>query len=428
MAIPNETIDERPVSGVFTGGRMFYLANNVVYYSQVMEGENVSLIAKCYSKNDPTAEQLSDILATDGGTIALNEASKGVLIGEVPNGVIVFCTNGVWSITGPDSGFSATNFKVTRITNRGATGKQNIVQVGDIYYYWGEDAIYVVQPNEFGVLKANNLTEDSIETFYKDISVKAREYAHGFYNTKTNNIEWYYSDEDYSDSSTIYFAHNKGLFYNVRTGGFFKMDYRNATQLGDEDPTFFLVGGIDLSRILDDGEWYISASQAYPISGDAIYTAYIGQRSNATGYLDWNEEDIPTAYLETGYETLGKPSNNKEAPYITTHFKQTEENWISDGGDGFILDNQSGCQLQSKWDWNNSDANGKWGPQHQAYRFKRLYTPSGAEPFDSGEQVITTKNKVKGRGKALSLRFEQEFGKDMQLLGYTVQWSMSARI
>jgi hypothetical protein len=54
--------------------------------------------------------------------------------------------------------------------------------------------------------------------------------------------------------------------------------------------------------------------------------------------------------------------------------------------------------------------------------------PSGAGSFNSGEQVITTKNKMLGRGNALSVRFEQEAGKDMQLLGYTTVYSVKGRM
>ena len=162
----------------------------------------------------------------------------------------------------------------------------------------------------------------------------------------------------------------------------------------------------------------VTSTQSYGITfGNKISTSF---QDFATVY--------PTAYAETGHETLGKPSNKKVAPYITTHFRKTEENWIADGSGGFELDLQSGCQMRAKWDWNESSANGRFSPPQQAYRFRRIYLPTTAEPFDSGETVITTKNKILGRGQAVSIRFEQESGKDMQLLGYTAQWSIKGRM
>ena len=37
-----------------------------------------------------------------------------------------------------------------------------------------------------------------------------------------------------------------------------------------------------------------------------------------------------------------------------------------------------------------------------------------------GEVTIITKNKIRGRGRVLKLRFESEQGKDFQLYGYEV--------
>ncbi len=69
----------------------------------------------------------------------------------------------------------------------------------------------------------------------------------------------------------------------------------------------------------------------------------------------------------------------------------------------------------------NSITSGKWGNEFQAYRLTRFYTPTGAEdPFDNGDSVIVTKNKVRGSGKALSLKITSESGKDMKLLGWAL--------
>ena len=161
-----------------------------------------------------------------------------------------------------------------------------------------------------------------------------------------------------------------------------------------------------------------SATQTYSV--DFAYKTDISFQDFSVNYT--------TAYIETGYETLDKPANSKTSPSMYLHFKQTEENYVADGSGGLTLDLQSGCQLRSKWDWNDSTANGRWGPNQQAYKFRRMYIPDVAGPFLSGETVISTRLKVLGRGKALSLRFEQEANKDMQLLGYTTLYSVKGRM
>lgn len=107
---------------------------------------------------------------------------------------------------------------------------------------------------------------------------------------------------------------------------------------------------------------------------------------------------------------------------------QTEQNWVDDGAGGLTLDNPSSCTMRSKWDWNNSSANGRWSPEQQAYRFRRINIPDAAGAFDSGEQVITTRNKILGRGNALQLRFEQSSQKDMKILGYTTTYSVKGKM
>ena len=77
--------------------------------------------------------------------------------------------------------------------------------------------------------------------------------------------------------------------------------------------------------------------------------------------------------------------------------------------------------MQAKWDFANSTSSGKIGRAFQGYRLKRNYIPAGAgEAFDYGWEVITTKNKLRGSGTALKLRFDTEEGKACILLGWAV--------
>ena len=227
------------------------------------------------------------------------------------------------------------------------------------------------------------------------------------------------------------------MLLDLRTGGFFPQSYNSV--LTQDNPTvadyMALVGGFKTNLATEEAEVLY-----YTIDMDTATVSQLGSvavlKKTGTDFKDGYDDgfgnnqrdDIDTAYIETGYETLGKPSNTKSSAYAVTHFKQTEENWISDGGAGFTLDLQSSCEMRAKWDWNNTSSNGRWSPEQQVYRFRRQYTTAGAGAFDSGETVVTTKNKILGRGKSMSLRFEQQSGKDMQLLGYTLQWSVKNRL
>jgi hypothetical protein len=81
-----------------------------------------------------------------------------------------------------------------------------------------------------------------------------------------------------------------------------------------------------------------------------------------------------------------------------------------------------------RWDYTDLDV-GQWTKQEQAYRLHRQYVPQdAADPFDYGYTLIQTKLRMRGKGKAFSIRYESETGKDMQLIGFAVNVKAPAKI
>jgi len=88
--------------------------------------------------------------------------------------------------------------------------------------------------------------------------------------------------------------------------------------------------------------------------------------------------------------------------------------------------NPSSLLMQVRWSWHNSAAGGKWGKPREVYRHKRPYIPvDDTDLYDTGESVIETKNKVLGRGSALTLRFDAQVGKDAILYGFSIPYSIA---
>ena len=105
------------------------------------------------------------------------------------------------------------------------------------------------------------------------------------------------------------------------------------------------------------------------------------------------------------------------------HFKQTEDGFTDDGLGNLTANNQSSCYYQTRWDFSDSANSGKWSSSYQAYRM-RPYFPSGAsDTFDYGQVVVTTKNKIRGSGRALSLKFTSEEGKDFHMYGLSILYN-----
>jgi len=86
------------------------------------------------------------------------------------------------------------------------------------------------------------------------------------------------------------------------------------------------------------------------------------------------------------------------------------------------LQNESSCLVQARWEWTTLESSNRWGDEFQAYRFRQpLFVEETNSSLSDGMSVITTRNKIRGKGRALSFRFRTEPGKDCKLLGWSVE-------
>ena len=53
-------------------------------------------------------------------------------------------------------------------------------------------------------------------------------------------------------------------------------------------------------------------------------------------------------------------------------------------------------------------------------RHKQLFIDGEDDSYDNGFEVVTTKNKLRGMGRALSLYFSTQSGKDCRILGWNL--------
>ena len=415
MAIANETIDQRPAAVEFAYGRAFYGVNSTVYFSQVMEQQNIEFLARCFQANDPTSGEISDLVDTDGGTIPIDDATTIVSIKSFVNGILIFATNGVWLLRGGEAGFTATTQTLTNMTTMGCVSGGSVIKAEGDVYYWSTEGVVRVGLNEQGVPQAINISDGKIDDFYAAIPDTLKTRVTSNYDPKEKEIHWFYSD----DTTGMLDAKNKGLIYSLRLDGFFPDEYNgNLIETVEDD---FLVGKLTVYTPATGNKTIVLSARPKINGTNTEIRVGIGEENET--FEDYYSP-YPTAYFETFNETLGAPSNVKKVTDITTQMVQTEQNWVDDGAGGLELDNPSSCLMTSKWDWNNSDANGRWGDPQQIYRRRRLSIPSGAGPYDPGEEYLSYKANVRGRGRALRLKFEQEDNKDMKILGWTVTWSM----
>ena len=94
-----------------------------------------------------------------------------------------------------------------------------------------------------------------------------------------------------------------------------------------------------------------------------------------------------------------------------------------------VPDRQSGCLMRCQWDFANTIASSKWSALVQTYRYRRAQYVTGLDDaYDNGFSVISSKSKVRGRGKAFSLYLETEPLKDCRILGWSISLNGNSHV
>lgn len=417
-------VDVRPSTCAFFAGRVWYGGINFgdlttkLYFSQVVEKE--AQYGKCYQVADPTDENISDLVATDGGTINIPE--MGVCYRLVPysSGLLVFSFNGVWFI-GPGSAgyFAADSYSVRKISEIGVDGPASVVMVENFPHYWGRNSIYRIRqdPNT-GFLVADNISIGRIDTFFNAVSNRAKQLVQGAYDPLLKKIYWLFPGDDVT-SVNVNAGYDKILLYDVKYDAYLKFQVPRET-VDDVDSDKFVITSL------------FAAKTPNPNNTDATIK-FVGQgNTNSKFYVFAGDSPIDLgiaeleqdAYMITGFDTLASPANRKLPLFITVFNVKTETGY-EEVGDDLVPVNESSTLMQTRFDWANHDNSGKWSPEQEVYRHARLYTPANvSDNFDNGELFVVTRNKVRGRGRALNIKFSAGQGKASHIAGWSTNYRM----
>lgn len=417
--------------------------SNAILFTQIVDSDEK--VGYCYQKNDPTSEHIPDLLDTDGGIIFIDEAKEILRLVNKEDSVLVFASNGVWEIRGGPDGFTPTSIRVRKVTDVGAIGKWSIVSVDTAIMYWSKGGIYQLVPDpRSGRLVAQNVSEQTIQKLYADISSVAKRNAIGVFDAPSRRVKWFYNADSTFDASSSIANANKVVVLDLLLGAFYIEDIKEITNgpvvvcpvEGEDfvnvDATFNVVSGSDnvvyssgnvvtTRQVRGRGDSVIRLATIIPDNTNSKLTFSVYKDDSFTDWKTYDGTGVDAkAYLLTGEELFGDTTRSKQIVYLHVHMKRTETGFV-ESGNGLIPKNPSGCLVSARWDFSDSANSGKWSEPIQAYRLTRNYIPSGkGDPFDYGYAVITTKNKLRGSGQALSLYFETEPGKDCYLYGWAL--------
>ena len=446
-----ESSGARPDSVAFYAGRVWYgglegdqFTNNI-YYSQVV-GDDINKASKCYQEADPTSEVINELVATDGGVLNLEEIGKIYKMAPIGPSLVVVADNGVWVISGDGefSSFTATSFSVRKVTDQGAISSKTISFARDAIYYWGETALYRLVIGQGGALEAQDLTATTIRTEYQRINSLSKDSAFSVFDEGANRILWFYPDvqDDPQFSSVINKAFNRVLYFDISLGAFGKynigarLDRLPVSAISASSSTTLLVTDevtADGNLVTVSGSPVFVSNTSFVPDASTIKVLTIIQSGDDVNYRfsgftdidEWKDWQVDQpAFLESGFDSLGDIVGvSKKAPLLQTHFSRTEDGFDQTPEGELTLNRRSGCLVSYGWDWAENYSN-----PFQAYKLLKNYTPQdSSDMFNYNRSVISTRNRIRGRGSSLGLRFESQEGKDMKLLGYGIVYTARRR-
>lgn len=452
LILPSDRARGRITSVASYAGRLFYSfkqdsltssddrspsLSTVIAYSQV----GTDNAAKCYTKNDLASESFNDVLDTDGGFVTIPEVGEVYDLQVLGDSLFVIASNGVWEIHGGEKSFSATNQSQSKVSNIGAISRSSVIVADDALAYWARSGIQTISLDKVSLRGTpQNITQATIQTAYDSITPLAKRQAVGVYDETSRQLRWLYRTKQLPDNklfnTELVFDLNLGAFY---TNHFGDLSGSYAYPVGYVDVQDVLIlsttenvtaggvdvtaGGVDVTTTRRSVSESVRGStkylSAYSISGGA-WSYTVAQLKNLD-FNDWPQIDggvDSPAYLLTGFWTGGTSSKDKRMPYLFTHFRRTEQGF----DENLNPIGASGCLVRAQWEWTESLAAGKWGTEFQAYKLPRFYSPADInDPMDYGYTVVTTKNKVRGSGPALSLLFTTEPGLDCHIYGWITE-------
>lgn len=413
---------ERPKTSAFFAGRVFYSGinytkfNSNIYFTQIIENDDQ--YGRAYQLNDPTSEDLFDLLPSDGGVIRIPEAGTIIKLISVPGGLAVFSGNGVWFVTGSTGlGFTAVDYTVQKISTIATLTATSFVEVNGYPSWWNSDAIYVMIPTQGGLPSIQAISTDTIDSFYAEIPLTSKKFARGIYHTTDKHIRWIYRSES-TDQLTQQYEFDRVLNFNVLTKAFYPWSVSDSdvkinailtsdlaagtvnTELVTDSAVTVTDGGQDVF-VFESSGLELSPFDKYLVSyADAgSYEFTFAEKINAD-YVDWFSYDdtgVPfESYFVTGYKIKGQGLNKFQNNWIRVYSR---------------LDTPVSYYFQGVWDFAATGNTGRWSSNQLV------------EHTDTNYSTASKRLKVRGHGLALQLKVTSAEGEPFDIVGWSAMQS-----
>lgn len=413
----------RPTAVTTAFGRAWYAGvdhselADTIFYSQIGNStvDGAKAYGKMFQQYDPTEEYLNITLASDGGTIQIPGLVGVKALIPIGPSVLVLARTGIWEISGGDTFFSAININVRKIAEAEVVSTNGWALTDSGLIVASPRGLFVISDNDqSGRLSAKSLTLDSIQTYWQTILPQNLDTMQLHYDNALYRLYILFKRID----TSTYTKCTSGLVFDLPHNSFYKLDFPAYD-------SYRLHGACvinDTASVNDNKKlkFFVLLNTTGSYTGQRLQICDMSQEN----YYDFDGSEL-VPFIETGYDGIGEANyraqqaaqaapdhgRHRYSPYIHVFMKRTESMI------GEAVFNESSLSMEAHWDFASDITTGKVGSPQQVYRPR-----SDALTELPMAPVVISKNKARGRGRALHLKFTGEVGKDAHLLGYSIEY------
>lgn len=377
----------RPSTVAFFAGRVFFSGvraegyNHKIFFSRIIESYRD--FGQCLTDNDPTSQNNTDSLPSDGGVIAIHDIGNIYRLFAVENNLLVFGSNGIFMITGSSGlGFTATDYAVIKISTMSITDNISYVDVGGIPVFWNVEGIFTVVGNDKGTLTLQNISESSLKRFFASIPSVSKLWAKGAYDPYTRCIRWLYNS--FGDPSSFY---DRVLSYNIDTKAWYVWSLWPPSTL--TNPRIASIVTVESNTIPVMKYVVIYQTEAGLFSRFADF--------ERPYYKDWLSTAAVNydSYFITGYRVHGEGNKKFQTNFVNFYFEATPDI------DGFV-------SVSGIWDFAININENK-------------YTREQIIPIPIGSRSNTVKRiRIPGNGKSLQIKVSSIENTPFTCVGWSI--------
>lgn len=365
--------------------RIFYSGvkgefSNLIYFTKVIETENDYSV--CHQVNDPTSELTPDLVDNDGGVIQIDEARNIVHLHSIRDRILVFAENGVWAISGRDGVFRAGDYFVSRLTDVGMDNRKSFIDADGTPVWWSQTGIHSLEvDNVTRQFTENNIAISSIQTFLDGIESAEKQSVQGAFDNINKKAYWLYKDKTTGQYLNL-------LVFDTLLRAWSPFKFSVDTE---ESNSLLGITFDNLFQTVDsfEGSTFRPLVRFWVANDDSSSVNLTVAEFSKSSYLDWGSEVYP-AYVESNFDFSGDLKTRKSNQSITVMLENIDD---------------SSCIMKSFWEFRDDLT-----ASQEVFRPSRFLTLN--------DTPVITRNKIRGRGRVLTVRFEATPGKGFTLLGF----------